>query len=59
MIDLLSTVTDYYQCYWKRLKSFGRNSTLTPCCLYGIKGAVSRNSTKSGYCKMPVKLKET
>ena len=29
MIGLLSTVTDYYQCYWKRLKSFGRNSTLT------------------------------
>ena len=24
-----------------------------------IKGAVSRNSAKSGYCKMPVKLKET
>ena len=24
-----------------------------------IKGAVSRNSAKSGYCKMPVKFKET
>ena len=41
MIDL-STVTDYYQCYWKRLKSFSRKSTLTGCCLPGIKGAVSR-----------------
>ena len=27
--------------------------------LISIKGAVSRNSAKSGYCKMPVKLKET
>ena len=24
-----------------------------------LKGAVSRNSAKTGYCKMPVKLKET
>ena len=24
-----------------------------------LKGAVSRNSAKSGYCKMTVKLKET
>ena len=24
-----------------------------------LKGAVSRNSAKLGYCKMPVKLKET
>ena len=28
MIDLLSTVTDYYQCYWKRLTVFIRLTAL-------------------------------
>ena len=39
------------------MESFTTSSKCGKSVVY--KGAVSRNSAKSGYCKMPVKLKET